>query len=126
MTRPGYLTWRAKLKAQAATQVAELLSSSTEVDPALTPAEISRVAALVRKENLNSDEETQALEDAACLMFLDDQFDAFESKSDMDEEKVLGILRKTWAKMSEEGRRLALAMDLSDRAAALVKKALEG
>lgn len=124
MTRPGYLTWRAKLKNQAAAQVAELLASPSIVPPLEVP-ERDRVAALIRKENLSNDEDTQVLEDVACLVFLDDQFDDFEKKSEMDEDKMVGILRKTWAKMSEPGRALALKMDLSQRAKTLIGKALE-
>lgn len=126
MTRAGYLTWRVKQKAQAAVEVAELLSSSADIQPPLAQDEIARVAALVRKENLKEDEETQVLEDVACLVFLDDQFDDFERKSEMDEDKMVGILRKTWVKMSEEGRTLALGMQLSERATVLIQKALEG
>ena len=126
MTRPGYLTWRAKLKSQAAAQVAELLSGSAAIEPPLTPEAVDRVAALIRKENLSKDEGTQVLEDVACLVFLDDQFDDFEKREDVDEEKIVSILRKTWGKMSEPGRQLALAMDLSDRAKELVTKALSG
>lgn len=124
MTRAGYLTWRSKQKSLAAAQVAELLSSAA-VQPPIPAEDISRVAGLIRKENLATNEETQVLEDVACLVFLDDQFDAFEKSSGLDEEKMVGILRKTWGKMTEEGRRLALAMDLSERAKALIGKALE-
>lgn len=125
MTRPGYLTWRAKLKAQAAAQVAELLASP-EIQPQIPEEDRQRVAALIRKENLKADEETQVLEDAACLVFLDDQFDDFESKSDLDEAKTIGILRKTWVKMGERGRQLALEMNHSERAQELLGKALAG
>lgn len=125
MTRPGYLTWRAKLKAQAAAQVAELLASP-EIQPSIPEEDRQRVAALIRKENLKADEETQVLEDAACLVFLDDQFDDFESKSDLDEAKTIGILQKTWAKMGERGRQLALEMNHSERAQELLGKALAG
>ncbi|KAM0204305.1 hypothetical protein ACHAPA_007772 [Fusarium lateritium] len=125
MTRPGYLTWRAKLKAQAAAQVAELLASP-EIQPPIPEEDRQRVAALIRKENLKADEETQVLEDAACLVFLDDQFDDFESKADLDEAKTIGILQKTWAKMGERGRQLALEMNHSDRAQELLGKALAG
>ncbi|KAF7585130.1 hypothetical protein BBP40_012273, partial [Aspergillus hancockii] len=83
-----------------------------------------RVGALVRKEGLKSDSETQVLEDVACLVFLDDQFEEFERG--VEEEKVLGILRKTWGKMSERGRELALEIEMSDRARGLVGRALEG
>ncbi|KAK4172348.1 hypothetical protein QBC36DRAFT_314918 [Triangularia setosa] len=123
MTRPGYLTWRAKQKSVAATQLSELLSSA-QIQPALSPDEIERVAALVRKEDLRSNQETQVLEDVACLVFLDDQFDDFESKPEIDEEKIVSILQKTWGKMSEAGRGLALGMELSERAKMLVGKAL--
>jgi hypothetical protein len=44
----------------------------------------------------------------------------------MDEEKTINVLRKTWAKMSDEGRKLALGMQLSERATALIQKALAG
>lgn len=123
MTRPGYLTWRAKQKTQAAAKVVDLLSSST-IQPPLTPEERERVAMLIRKEALSSDEETKILEDVACLVFLDDQFDEFEAKTEIDEEKMIRILRKTWGKMTEQGRQLALGMSLSDKAKILIGKAL--
>lgn len=123
MTRPGYLTWRAKQKSQAASQVAELLASP-EIQPALSEEERERVAALIRKEGLSTNEETQVLEDVACLVFLDDKFDDFDAQADIDEEKMVGILRKTWGKMSEPGRQLALGMKLSDRAKMLIGRAL--
>jgi uncharacterized protein DUF4202 len=126
MTRPGYLTWRAKLKSQAATQVAELLRSSSAIQPPLPDEAVDRIAALIRKENLARDEGTQALEDVACLVFLDGYFDDFEKKEAIDEAKIINILQKTWGKMGERGRELALAMDLSDRAKELVTKALSG
>ncbi|KAK5657308.1 hypothetical protein OQA88_3370 [Cercophora sp. LCS_1] len=124
MTRPGYLTWRAKLKSQAALQVTELLASPG-IEPPLSQDEIGRVAALMRKENLKGDEEAQILEDVACLVFLDDQFDDFESKPEIDEAKMVGILKKTWVKMSPAGHALALQLDLSERAKMLIAKALE-
>lgn len=120
MTRAGYLTWRSKQKSTAAEAVSSLLSST------LPPEAVSRIAFLIRKEKLASDEETQILEDTACLVFLDDQFDDFESKADIDEDKMVNILRKTWGKMSAGGRDLALGMDLSPRAKTLIGKALEG
>ncbi|CAI4210442.1 unnamed protein product [Parascedosporium putredinis] len=67
MNRAGYLTWRSKLKSLAATQVAELLASPT-IEPAIPEEDISRIAGLIRKENLTTNEETQVLEDVACLL----------------------------------------------------------
>ncbi len=123
MTRPGYLTWRAKLKAQAASQVAELLASPA-IEPPIPQQDIDRVAVLIRKDGLGHDGETQVLEDVACLVFLDDQFDGFEKKPEIDEAKIVSILRKTWAKMSPRGQALALQLHLSERAKILIEKAL--
>lgn len=78
----------------------------------------------MRKEGLNkADEETQALEDVACLVFLDDQFEEFEKNH--DEDKIIHILRKTWAKMGEKGRQMALEMQMEGRPAELMEKALQ-
>jgi hypothetical protein len=118
MTKVGYHAWRTFLKKRQAEQAAQICKQS-----GFTEEEAERVAALIRKEDLKHDEETQVLEDVACLVFLDDQFEEFEKG--LDEEKMLGILRKTWAKMSEKGRELALKISMSDRAKELVSKALD-
>jgi hypothetical protein len=39
---------------------------------------------------------------------------------------VVGILRKTWSKMSPEGQAAALALDLEKETATLVQEALRG
>lgn len=121
MTRAGYLTWRTKQKTHAASQVEELLLSMDQPPP---EADIERISALISKKDLATNEETQVLEDVACLVFLDDQLDRFESKPDNDEDKVISILRKTWKKMSPKGREMALQMKHSDRATSLLQKAL--
>jgi hypothetical protein len=119
MTRVGYHAWRTYLKKQQASLVENICLES-----GYPATDAARVAALIRKEDLKEDEETQILEDVACLVFLDDQFEEFERGH--DEEKILGILRKTWGKMSERGRELALQINMSARAKELVEKALAG
>lgn len=89
-----------------------------------TSEEAAEVARLIRKEDLKRNEETQVLEDVACLVFLDDQFEAFEKEH--DEEKIIGILRKTWGKMSDRGHELALEIPMSESSKALIGKALAG
>lgn len=79
---------------------------------------------MIRKEDLKSDEETQVLEDVACLVFLDDQFAEFEKEH--NEDKIITILRKTWGKMSEDGHALALKIPMSGRPLELIEKALAG
>lgn len=115
--KQGYHSWRTALKKRQAEQVAQLCREC-----GYGPAEADRVGALIRKENLRSDDEAQTLEDVACLVFLDDQLDEFERA--FDEDKTVSILRKTWAKMSDAGHELALQLSMSDRARGLVEKAV--
>ena len=117
MTRAGYHSWRTLLKKRQAEQASQLCS-----DCGYSDAEVSRIAAMIRKENVANDQETQALEDVACLVFLDDQFEDF--KKGHDEEKIVRILKKTWMKMSETGHDQALKIAMSDEARHLVEKAL--
>jgi NTP pyrophosphatase (non-canonical NTP hydrolase) len=119
MTKPGYLNWRSFLKKRQAD-----LASAICVGCNFTTEEAEEVAKLIRKEDLKKNEETQVLEDVACLVFLDDQFEAFEKGH--DEEKIITILRKTWGKMSERGHELALQIPMSESSKALVEKALAG
>lgn len=117
MTRIGYHSWRTFLKKRQAE-----LTASICRDCGYTEDEADRIAALIRKEDLKVDEETQVLEDVACLVFLDDQFEQFEKEH--DEDKIVGILRKTWGKMTERGHELALDIPMSGRPQELIQKAL--
>ena len=115
--RKGYHLWRTKLKelhAEKAGVVLEKVGYDQEL--------IKRVQFLVLKKQLKKDEETQALEDVICLVFLEFYFEPFAAKH--TEEKVIDILRKTWRKMSKEGQAAALKLPLSADAVSIVKKAL--
>ncbi|KAK3047773.1 hypothetical protein LTR09_010888 [Extremus antarcticus] len=119
MTKIGYHSWRSYLKKRQAQQVGEILKAWYSEE------EVEKCRALIEKEGLKQgEEEVQVLEDVACLVFLDDQFEAFKEKH--DEEKMLGILRKTWGKMSERGREMALEIPMTEEAKELVGKALKG
>ncbi|KAJ5679512.1 hypothetical protein N7462_007756 [Penicillium macrosclerotiorum] len=120
-TKIGYHSWRAGLQRRQAELVEQMC-----VEAGYSAAEAGRVGALVRKADLKSgDPDTQTLEDVACLVFLDDQFDRFETQL-ADEEKMVDILRKTWGKMSERGREEALKIGLSAKGGELVQRALGG
>jgi hypothetical protein len=119
MTRIGYHSWRTFLKKRQAE-----LASKICRDSGYSEEDAERVAALIRKEDMKSDEETQVLEDVACLVFLDDQFAEFEKEH--NEDKIISILRKTWGKMSKEGHALALKIPMSGRPLELIEKALAG
>ena len=72
---------------------------------------IEQVASLLKKENLSTNADTQTLEDVIVLAFLEHDLANFVEKySDYTEEKFLTILRKSYLKMSEQGRAAALTL----------------
>lgn len=119
MNKVGYHAWRTFLKKRQADMASQIC-----LDCGYSEDDATRVAHLIRKEDLKKDEETQTLEDVACLVFLDDQFEEFEKQH--DEEKVVKILQKTWGKMSEKGHELALSLPMTDRCKDIVSKAIAG
>jgi hypothetical protein len=68
------------------------------------------------------DADAQTLEDVICLVFLEDYFGDFAAKH--EEEKVIDIVRKTWAKMSKDGQTAALKLALAPAAQRLLARAL--
>jgi hypothetical protein len=116
--RSGYLRWRTSLHEVHATELGRILA-----DVGYDPETIERVQHIVRKDNLRSDPDVQTLEDALCLVFLGEQLEAYAKR--MDDEKLVEVLRKSWAKMSERGRELALTLDLGPVGGELVRRALE-
>lgn len=117
MTKPGYLQWRQKLKQFHAEKSGAILREMGY------PEEIvNRVQELNLKKNLSTDPETQVLEDALCLVFLERQFSDLAAKN--SEEKVVNALRKSWAKMSPQGRAEALKLSYTASEKALIEKAL--
>jgi hypothetical protein len=119
MTKVGYHSWRSYLKKRQAEQVGKILEAYYSKE------EVERCMALIEKEGLKQgEEEVQVLEDVACLVFLDDQFDEFQKKH--DEDKMVGILKKTWGKMSKTGQEMALEIPMTEDCKALVQKALNG
>jgi len=119
MDRRGYLMWRKQLYTHHANLAAGIVRD-VGGDEALA----ERVAFLLQKRQLNSDPDTQSLEDAACLVFLEFHFEEFLRRT--EEEKMVGIVRKTWGKMSEQAHALALGLTFSREATAIVGKALAG
>jgi hypothetical protein len=115
--RAGYLRWRTALKAQHAEEVGAILDAS-----GYGPDVIDQVQRIIRKEHLASDPATQTHEDALCLTFLQTQF--VELGGRLGEDKTVGVVRKTLAKMSDRGRAEALALTLGPDERHLVERAL--
>lgn len=118
--RKGYNDWRRACRAHHATLAGEIMRCCGYDD-----ASIAHVGALLRKEQLKKDPESQALENIAAIVFLEHYFDAFLAKYEgYDDEKIVDILAKTLLKMSPKGHAAALALPLPERTKALVGAAI--
>jgi hypothetical protein len=115
--RVGYLKWRKDLQDFHARRIGTIMAAA-----GYGAADIDRVGALVRKERLKSDADVQMIEDVACVVFLAHYIDDFMAKTDQD--KLAGILAKTWNKMSPAGRAHALELALPPPVPALLEQGL--
>ncbi len=115
--RVGYLQWRTKLSRFHADRAESILRGAGYDDEV-----VQAVRRIVTKQSLHSNPDSQTMEDALCLVFLEFEFDAFLQKHP-DEDKAVEILEKTWKKMSPRGREAALTLSFSPRARKLVAAA---
>jgi len=115
--RAGYLRWRQDLKKFHAAKSAEVLA-----EIGYDAETIERVTAINLKKGLGKDPEVQVIEDALCLVFLEQQYEEFRQKKDRD--MMINILRKSWGKMSEQAQGEALKLSYSDAGLALIEAAL--
>ncbi len=120
LDRVGYLQWRRSVHVRQGARARELLLSAD------CDAELSqRVEQLVAKAAPKGDADGQALEDAACLVFLADELTDFASTHpDYTREKFIDIIRKTWRKMSPDAHRLALTIALPPALSEMVHAAV--
>jgi len=117
--RSGYLLWRRSLYGKQAERARQLMLSA-----GVPAEEAGNAAAWVAKTELKTNPGSQALEDAAVLVFLENEIEAFaEQHAEYTRDKFIDILRKTWRKMSPRAHELALGLDLPEPIAALVREA---
>jgi hypothetical protein len=120
LDKPGYHAWRRSLYVKQAERARALL-----LEAGVPAADAAEVATWVSKTGLKTNSGTQALEDAACLVFLENEIHAFAAQhADYPREKFIDILRKTWRKMSPAAQQAALALELPPAIAALVRDAV--
>jgi len=119
MDRPGYLAWRRSLYVKQAERARQLLLAA-----GVPAKEAGDAATWVSKNGLKTNPGTQALEDAAVLVFLESEIEAFAAQhTEYPRGKFVDILRKTWRKMSPRAQELAGGLDLPAPIAALVREA---
>lgn len=122
LDKVGYHAWRRGLYVKQAERARQIL-----VESGVAETEAAEVATWVSKTGLKTNPGTQALEDAACLVFLENEIADFAAAhADYTEEKFVDILKKTWRKMSPAAQAAALALDLPAPIAALVRRAVSG
>ena len=113
----GYNKWKKDLAVFHSEEAGKILK-----EVGYDNSTIERVKSINLKKNLKTDSDVQTMEDALCLVTLEFQIEDFSSKH--DDEKMIGIIRKTWAKMSELAKQEALKLQYSERVLELIKKAI--
>ena len=116
--RAGYHAWRRHQQRQHGERVSALMAEA-----GYDAADQARVAAIVRKEGLKRDAETQILEDVACLVFLDHY--AAEFAAPHDATRVIDILAKTMRKMSDRAIAWTDKMSLDPALSSMVDAAMK-
>jgi hypothetical protein len=121
--RKAYYEWRQACGRMHGRRAAEIMAHCGFPGP-----ECEQVETVLTKRELRQDEDTQLLEDVACMVFLERYFsDFYDKKVDYDREKWLRIVRRTWGKMSHRGHEAALklAEGMPPHLLGLLQEALE-
>ena len=116
-TREGYLKWRTQLYSFHGERVAELMREAGYDEDM-----IQQVRVVLQKRGIKSNPDVQVTEDVACLVFLEFYFRDFARTQ--ESEKLVGIVRKTWGKMSEQARQAALDLSFPEDVQPLLARAL--
>lgn len=120
MDRRGYEAWRRTLYEKQANRAKELL-----LQAGVSQEDAESVAAWVAKKNLSTNPGAQALEDAACLVFLENEIADFAANhAEYPREKWIRILQRIHRKMSPTAREMALRLDMPEAYAALYREAV--
>jgi tRNAThr (cytosine32-N3)-methyltransferase len=118
----GYLNWRRSLYTKQAERARQLLLAA-----GVPEVEATEAFTWVSKTGLKTNPGTQVLEDAAVLVFLENEIGAFAAQhAEYPREKFVDILQKTWRKLSPAAQQAALGLDLPPAIAGLVGEALAG
>src|SRR5574343_352407 len=122
--KPGYFAWRTGLYRFHAETAGELMGQAGYDAPT-----VAQVMTAIGKQELKTNPDTQLLEDVSCLVFIEHYMLGFAGQqADYTEEKWLGIIRKTWKKMSPAAQAFATGryIKLPEALAPLIAKAIAG
>jgi hypothetical protein len=103
--KEGYHQWRTNLYTFHANNVANLM-----VEVGYKQDDIDQVKSAVGKKAIKRNPDSQLVEDVASLVFIEYYMLPFAEKHpEYSEEKWIGIILKTWNKMSDEAHEFVLA-----------------
>ncbi len=120
--KQNYYQWRQACGRMHGRRAAEIMAEC-----GYPKEECERVETILTKRKLREDEDTQLLEDVACMVFLERYFAQFYNDNpDYEREKWLTIVRRTWGKMTPRGHEAALKLagNLPPHLLALLQEAL--
>jgi len=115
--KTGYLNWRSDLAKFHAKRSAQILT-----DLGLEEELIEEVRTINQKKAIKLNADAQIMEDALCLEFLDFQLEKFAQK--YEDQKIVTILKKSWKKMSGNGRKHALDISYPEHILVLIQQAI--
>ena len=120
--RTGYLLWRKSLYKTQADR-----AKSIFLETGISHTEANEAYAWISKTGLKTNSGTQALEDAAVLVFLEHEITGFAaSHPDYTREKFIGILRKSWNKITPAAQAFAVQLPFPPTIASLIHEAVSG
>lgn len=115
--KAGYLRWKRDQRQRHGRDVGALLATvGYDVEG------IERVQALVRRDHLATDPGSQAVEDAACLVFIETQLAEIAGK--LDHDHLIDVIRKTAKKISPAALAAVAQIPLGEAERALLAAAL--
>ncbi len=115
--KAGYLRWKRDQRQRHARDVGELLAAV-----GYESVTIERVQALVRRDRLATDAGSQAVEDAACLVFIETQL--ADVSTILEHDHLIDVIRKTAKKMSPAALVAVSEIQLGEQERALLATAL--
>ncbi len=119
--RDGYNSWRLACREHHA-----VLATAIMRRHGYAERQVAHVAKIIKKEELKRDRESQALENIAAIVFAEHYLNEFvAAHEDYDEEKLVGILRKTLRKMDSIGHAAVLALQFPPHVKHIVDTALK-
>lgn len=122
--KPGYFAWRTGLYQFHANTAGELMQQAGYDDQM-----IEQVKVAISKQGIKTNPDTQMLEDVTSLVFIEYYMLGFAGQhAEYSEEKWLGIISKTWKKMSDDAHLFATngSIKLPEPLLPLILKAVAG